>query len=265
MTATLSLAKKEMYQDLLDTIKENFRDMRYRIKSHEKPFDFDLQDENGKTVLHAVVDMKNFTEQMWVLLDFFANPDVRDNEGKTPLHYAVMYDRKDMVLCLLLFGANTEIEDNDGKKPFDYESGKEDLPILLEKVKKIKKEFISLGRKRRKFLKHIFDEVDKELNAKNMSAMTLSVFYEAINQESTNDALKDAQEFIQMAKLIKGFESDSSVIQFEEFIIAICKIVQLHGLKPIDELIERFKKIRVKVPRSKMMDTKDTGDKKDEK
>ena len=59
MSATLSLAKKEMYQDLLDTIKENFRDMRYRIKSHEKPSDFDLQDENGKTVLNQVVEMKN--------------------------------------------------------------------------------------------------------------------------------------------------------------------------------------------------------------
>ena len=264
MSATLSLAKKEMYQDLLDTIKENFRDMRYRIKSHEKPFDFDLQDENGKTVLHQVVEMKNYTEQMWVLLDFFASPDIRDNEGKTSLHQAVIADRKDMVICLLLFGANTEIEDNDGKKPFDY--AKNDLLPLVEKVSSIKREFISLGRKRRKFLKHIFDETDKELNAKNMSAMTLSVFYEAINQESTNDALKDAQEFISLAKIIKGsFDTDSSVIQFEEFMVAICKIVQMHGLKPIDDLIERFKKIRVKVPRSKMMDTKDTGDKKDEK
>lgn len=263
MTATLSLAKKEAYQDLLDTIKENFRDMRYKIKSHEKPFDFDLQDENGKTVLHTVVEMRNYTEQMWVLLDFFANPDIRDNEGKTALHYAVAVERKDMIICLLLFGANPEIEDNEGRKPFD--DSKDDLGPIIEKVNSIKKEFISLGRKRRKFLKHIFDETDKELNSKLMNEMTLSAFYESINQESTNDALKDAQEFISLAKLIKNPYEETSNITFEEFIVAICKIVQNHGMKIIDELIERFKKIRTKVPRSKMMDTKDGGEKKDDK
>ena len=33
---------------------------------------------------------------------------------------------------------------------------------------------------------------------------------------------------------------------FEEFIVAICKIVKYNGIKVIDEFIDRFKKIRVK-------------------
>ena len=110
------------------------------------------------------------------------------------------------------------------------------------------------GKKRRKFIKHIFDETDKELNSKLMNANTLSVFYEVINQESTSEALKDAEIFIQNAKLIKNPYEESSTITFEEFIIAICKIVQVHGLGVIDDLIERFKKMRNKIPRSKLTD-----------
>ena len=249
---SISLAQKEAFQDLLETCKENFREMKYKIKSREKPFDFDLQDENGKTVLINVVEMRNYTEQMWVLLEFFANPDIKDKEGKTALHYAVSVERKDMIICLLLFGANTEIEDNEGRKPLD--DLRDDFQNILEKIASIKKEFFILGKKRRKFIKHIFDETDKELNSKLMNANTLSVFYEVINQESTSEALKDAELFIQNAKLIKNPYEESSTITFEEFIIAICKIVQVHGLGVIDDLIERFKKMRNKIPRSKLTD-----------
>ena len=34
-----------------------------------KPYDLDNQDENGKTVLINIVELRNNTEQMWVLLD----------------------------------------------------------------------------------------------------------------------------------------------------------------------------------------------------
>jgi len=37
--------------------------------------------------------------------------------------------------------------------------------------------------------------------------------------------------------------SKQLIIYFEEFIIGIAKIVSFHGLKPIDELILRYKEI----------------------
>ena len=237
-----ALMKRENFQELLDTVKDNFKDMRQRLK--EKTFDLDNQDENGKTVLINVIEMRNYTEQMWVLLDYMADPNVQDNEGKTALHYACGVDRKDMIICLLLFGADPDIADNEEKKPFD--DYRDDMTSIVEQVNSIKKEFIALTRKRRKFLKYIFDETDKELGSKLLSEHTLAAFYEKINKEPSEDALKDAHSFITNAKLIKNQYEEAPTLTFEEFIVAICKIVKYNGIKVIDEFIDRFKKIRVK-------------------
>ena len=248
MDARTALGKRENFQELLDTVKENFKEMRERIK--KKTFDLDNQDENGKTVLINVVEMRTYTEQMWVLLDYGADPNVQDNEGKTALHYAVAVDRKDMIICLLLFGADTEIKDKEDKKPFD--DLKDDSNAILNFKEKtledIKREFINLTRKRRKFLKYIFDEIDKETSSKYLNAFTLGAYYEKINKESNEEAMKDAQSFVIGAKIIKSTYEDSGSgnITFEEFIVAICRIVKAHGIKVIDDFINRFKKIRVK-------------------
>ena len=130
MDAKTALSKRENFQELLDTVKEDFKPMRQKLK--EKPFDLDNQDENGKTVLINIVELRGNTEQMWVLLDYGADPNIQDNEGKTALHHSCIVDRKDMMICLLLFGADPEIEDNEGKKCFeDY---KDDMSLIKEKI-----------------------------------------------------------------------------------------------------------------------------------
>ena len=241
MDAKTALSKRENFQELLDTVKEDFKPMRQKLK--EKPFDLDNQDENGKTVLINIVELRGNTEQMWVLLDYGADPNIQDNEGKTALHHACIVDRKDMIICLLLFGADPEIEDNEGKKCFeDY---KDDMSLIKEKIDDIKKEFIILTRKRRKFLKYIFDETDKDYGAKILNVESLTNYYLKINKEKEDEARKDATLFIQGAILFKS--TDDISITFEEFIVAICRIVKLHGMKIIDDFINKFKEIRKKV------------------
>ena len=243
---------------MLDTVKENFKDMRSRLK--EKPYDLDNQDDKGKTVLIQVIEMRNFTEQMWVLLDYGANPNIQDLEKKTALHYACANDRKDMIIALLLFGADPEIKDEEDKTPFEY--ARDDMNQIMEIINDIKKEFILLTRKRRKFLKYIFDETDKDYGAKVLTVANLTQFYMKINKETESEATKDAQSFISGAKLSKSSFEDNSSITFEEFIVAICRIVKIHGMKPVDELINRFKKIRVKfVPK---VEDEENNDKKEE-
>ena len=241
MDAKTALSKRENFQELLDTIKEDFKPMRQKLK--EKPFDLDNQDENGKTVLINLVELRGNTEQMWVLLDYGADPNIQDNEGKTALHHSCLVDRKDMMICLLLFGADPEIEDNEGKKCFD--EYKDDMSLIKEKIDDIKREFISLTRKRRKFLKYIFDETDKDYGAKILNIESLTMYYVKINKEKEDEARKDATLFIQGARLFKS--TDDVSITFEEFIVAIWRIVKVHGMKVIDEFINKFKEIRKKV------------------
>ena len=241
MDAKTALSKRENFQELLDTIKEDFKPMRQKLK--EKPFDLDNQDENGKTVLINLVELRGNTEQMWVLLDYGADPNIQDNEGKTALHHSCLVDRKDMMICLLLFGADPEIEDNEGKKCFD--EYKDDMSLIKEKIDDIKREFIILTRKRRKFLKYIFDETDKDYGAKILNVESLTNYYLKINKEKEDDARKDATLFIQGARLFKS--TDDISITFEEFIVAICRIVKVHGLKVVDDFINKFKEIRKKV------------------
>ena len=241
MDAKTALSKRENFQELLDTVKEDFKPMRQKLK--EKPFDLDNQDENGKTVLINIVELRGNTEQMWVLLDFGADPNIQDNEGKTALHHSCIVDRKDMIICLLLFGADPEIEDNEGKKCFD--DYKDDMSLIKEKIDDIKREFISLTRKRRKFLKYIFDETDKDYGAKILNIESLTNYYVKINKEKEDEARKDATLFIQGARLFKS--TDDVSITFEEFIVAICRIVKVYGMKVIDEFINKFKEIRKKV------------------
>jgi hypothetical protein len=241
MDAKTALSKRENFQELLDTVKEDFKPMRQKIKL--KPYDLDNQDENGKTVLINVVELRNNTEQMWVLLDYGADPNIQDNEGKTALFHSCLVDRKDMIVCLLLFGADPEIEDNEGKKCF--EEYRDDMSLIKEKIDDIKREFISLTRKRRKFLKYIFDETDKDYGAKILNIESLANYYVKINKENIEDARKDATLFIQGARLFKS--TDDVSITFEEYIVAICRIVKVHGMKVIDDFINKFKEIRKKV------------------
>ena len=83
------------------------------------------------------------------------------------------------------------------------------------------------------------------LPAKILNIESLTNYYVKINKEKEDEARKDATLFIQGARLFKS--TDDVSITFEEFIVAICRIVKVHGMKVIDDFINKFKEIRKKV------------------
>lgn len=65
-----------------------------------------------------------------------------------------------------------------------------------------------------------------------------------INGEAEEVAVKDAELFIEHAKLFKSDASDyssmSSII-YEEFIFAMIRILQKHSMKVIDQFLDKYK------------------------
>jgi hypothetical protein len=149
----------------IDLSKESVEDFRKKIKKYE--FDFDSTDDKGKTLLIYLVENVQNTDYLWVVLEYFCDLNIKDIENeKTALHYACKNMQRGQIACLLLFGANTEIIDKEGKKPFEHCLGiKDELDHLLEIIEKIKVPFIQLTRKRRKYIKRIFDQIDQTTKA----------------------------------------------------------------------------------------------------
>jgi len=118
----------------------------------------------GKTVLHHLSDSQSTTTDVpWFILEFFADPNIKDNLGNTPLHYAFKNENKPLILCLLLFGANMDISNNDEKKPVDVSKfSKDEFDPIIEKINKYKINFLQFTRKKRKKIRSMFDFIDND-------------------------------------------------------------------------------------------------------
>ena len=47
--------------------------------------------------------------------------DAKDNQGKTPLHWAYARNRRDIARALVSNGANEELQNDEGKTPRDLQ------------------------------------------------------------------------------------------------------------------------------------------------
>ncbi|XP_020571580.1 acyl-CoA-binding domain-containing protein 1-like [Phalaenopsis equestris] len=88
------------------------------LKNIENGVSVDLRDSEGRTPLHWAVD-RGHLKIVEILLSKSADVNAKDNEGQTSLHYAVICEREDFAELLVKNGADTEIKDNDGNSPID--------------------------------------------------------------------------------------------------------------------------------------------------
>jgi hypothetical protein len=147
------------HQELIQMLKDPEEEFIKKIKKFKIDFDA-VDNEKGKTLLHVLTDT-NSTDNMWILLEYFADPNIKDKENeRTALHYACKNGFKGMILALLIFGAQIDIPDKEGKKPTDLGSYGDELEQIAEKISRLRPFFIQLNRKRRRSLKQIFESID---------------------------------------------------------------------------------------------------------
>ncbi|PWA95292.1 leucine-rich repeat protein [Artemisia annua] len=88
------------------------------IKCVEGGIAVDMKDSEGRTPLHWAVD-RGHMEATELLLSKNADVNLKDNEGQTPLHYAAVCDRESIAELLVKKNAATNIKDDDGNYPSD--------------------------------------------------------------------------------------------------------------------------------------------------
>eukprot|EP00029_Vermamoeba_vermiformis_P010579 TRINITY_DN5591_c0_g1_i1.p1 TRINITY_DN5591_c0_g1~~TRINITY_DN5591_c0_g1_i1.p1 ORF type:complete len:241 (+),score=66.70 TRINITY_DN5591_c0_g1_i1:72-794(+) len=84
----------------------------------DKGVNIDAKDEEGRTPLHWAADGGHLaiaTE----LLTRSASVNNQDNEGQTPLHYACSCEQEDLIALLLKHKADVNIKDKSGESPLD--------------------------------------------------------------------------------------------------------------------------------------------------
>ena len=89
--------------------------------------DPNVKDNDGRTPLHRAAK-RGHVDIVKLLLEHGANPNIQENKyGYTPLHVAVKNCHVDVVRVLLEHGADPTIRDNEGRTPLDYGSDCEEI------------------------------------------------------------------------------------------------------------------------------------------
>ncbi|XP_069497552.1 acyl-CoA-binding domain-containing protein 6 [Ambystoma mexicanum] len=106
---------REEDKNIFDYCRENSIDrVTHAIRS--KAIDVNVKDEEGRTLLHWACD-RGHHELVSVLLQHKADINSQDNEGQTALHYASSCEFLDIVDILLKSGADPALRDQDGALP----------------------------------------------------------------------------------------------------------------------------------------------------
>jgi hypothetical protein len=99
----------------------------------EEGADPNIRDGDGNTPLHFAAS-KGCAEVARLLLEHGADPNAQDKSGETPLHVAASMGHVDVVRLLLERGADPSIRNREGKTPLDIarERGHREVVSLIE-------------------------------------------------------------------------------------------------------------------------------------
>ncbi|MEO0202771.1 MAG: ankyrin repeat domain-containing protein [candidate division WOR-3 bacterium] len=119
--------KSEYSQKLLESVSRG--ELSKTKDFINKGADINIKNNNGKTPLHIAVE-NEYEDIVKLLLEKNVDVNIKDNEGNTPLHKAVKNGNYFIIKELLKFGADKNIKNNEGKTPFDLAKELGDDEIL---------------------------------------------------------------------------------------------------------------------------------------
>ncbi|KAL1553131.1 Acyl-CoA-binding domain-containing protein 1 [Salvia divinorum] len=88
------------------------------LKCIESDAPLNVKDSDGRTPLHWAVDRGHLNIAA-LLLNKNADVNAKDGEGQTPLHYAAVCERTAIAELLVKHGADIELQDDEGNAPRD--------------------------------------------------------------------------------------------------------------------------------------------------
>lgn len=88
------------------------------LKNIDDGVSVNLRDSEGRTPLHWAVD-RGHLKIVEILINRSADVNAKDNEGQTPLHYAAVCEREEFAKLLIKHGADPRMKDEDGNSPSD--------------------------------------------------------------------------------------------------------------------------------------------------
>jgi len=89
----------------------------------------EIRDYNGRTLLHWTVSL-NLKEETLILLQNGADPNVKDDDGQTPLH---IVSNPEIAQLLIKYGADINARDNKNRTPLHYTKDPSVARLLLER------------------------------------------------------------------------------------------------------------------------------------
>lgn len=201
-----------------------------------KTFDYDSVDNQGKTLIMLFIESQSNSEFVWFCLEYFADPNIKDNLGNTALHYAFSSPNKAYIYPLLLFNADYTIKNNEGKEPYEMvlnnnSLSKSDVDNIYSLINSLKFDFAKIGRSRREMSKSILDFMESLEGIKGITIQILTAFNIWLNNDSRSIANSDAELFFKSSKL----PTSTDRYYYEEWIIAILRIASIHGLDILDK------------------------------
>ncbi len=114
-------------QELLETVSKG--ELSKAKDFISKGADVNIKNKDGKTPLHIAVE-NNYEDIVKLLLQKNADVNAKDNNGNTPLHIAVEKGNYFVIKELLKAGADKNIKNNEGKTALDIAKELNDDEIM---------------------------------------------------------------------------------------------------------------------------------------